>query len=55
MNFTGRFNIALYVIAIVLAKVGVDDAKASGAMRLDEERQAGGPVATTTTEFDLVT
>lgn len=36
-----------------MAKVGVDEAKASGAIRLDEERAA--PVARATTEFELVT
>ncbi len=50
--FTQRFGITLFVIAIVLAKVGVDEAKASGAVRLDEERQ--GLTATTTTEFELI-
>jgi len=50
--FTQRFGITLFVIAIVLAKVGVDEAKASGAVRLDEERQ--GRAATMTTEFELI-
>lgn len=50
--FTQRFGITLFVVAIVLAKVGVDEAKASGAVRLDEERQ--GRTATTTTEFELI-
>ncbi|MEL6981451.1 MAG: O-antigen ligase family protein, partial [Actinomycetota bacterium] len=51
--FTQRFGITLFVIAIVLAKVGVDEAKASGAVRLDEERS--GTVGRGTTEFELVT
>jgi O-antigen ligase len=50
--FTQRFGVTLFVVAIVMAKVGVDEAKASGAVRLDEERTG---VATTTTEFELVT
>lgn len=37
--FTQRFGVTMFVIAIVLAKVGVDDAKASGAVRLDLERR----------------
>ena len=39
--FTMRFGVTLYVLAIVMAKVGVDEARSSGAMRLDVERQAG--------------
>jgi O-antigen ligase len=40
--FTQRFGVTLFVMAIVMAKVGVDQAKSSGALRLDEERQVGG-------------
>lgn len=36
--FTRRFGVSLFVVAVVLAKVGVDEAKASGAVRLDRER-----------------
>ena len=36
--FTQRFGVTLFVMAIVLAKVGVDEAKASGVLRLDQER-----------------
>ena len=53
--FTQRFGITLFVVAIVLSKVGVDEAKASGALRLDQERLglAVSTEATATTEVDL--
>ena len=49
--FTQRFGVTLFVIAIVLAKVGVDEAKASGVLRLDQERdrRLGQTVDPTTT------
>jgi O-antigen ligase len=37
--FNQRFGVTLFVLAIVMAKVGVDDAKRAGVLRLDEERQ----------------
>ena len=37
--FTQRFGTTLYVIAIIQAKIGVDEAKRSGVLRLDRERQ----------------
>ncbi len=36
--FTQRFGVTMFVIAIVLAKVGVQEAKKTGVLRLDEER-----------------
>ncbi len=38
--FTQRFGITLFVIAIVQARVGVEDAKHAGVVRLDKERAA---------------
>jgi O-antigen ligase len=37
--FTQRFGISLFLIATVMAKLGVDQAQQLGVMRLDEERQ----------------
>lgn len=42
--FTRRFGVTLFVVAVVLAKVGVDEAKASGVLRLDRARLAGADV-----------
>lgn len=50
--FTQRFGVTLFVISVVLAKVGVDEAKASGALRLDQERV--DRTVRETIEFDLV-
>ncbi|MEM9652406.1 MAG: O-antigen ligase family protein [Actinomycetota bacterium] len=36
--FTQRFGVTMFVIAIVMAKVGVQEAKKTGVLRLDEER-----------------
>lgn len=38
--FNQRFGVTLFVLAIVMAKIGVDDAKAAGVLRLDEERRS---------------
>ncbi len=46
--FNQRFGVTLFVLAIVMAKVGVDEAKAMGVLRLDEERELAG------TTIDLV-
>lgn len=48
--FTQRFGWALFIIAIVQAKVGVDEAKQAGVIPLDEEREIAedtlsGPVS----------
>ncbi len=37
--FTQRFGWALFIVAVVQAKVGVDEAKATGVLRLDQERE----------------
>ncbi len=37
--FNQRFGVTLFVLAIVMAKVGVDEAKATGQLRLDDERR----------------
>lgn len=39
--FTQRFGVTLYIMAVVMAKVGADEAKASGVQRLDDERMLG--------------
>ena len=49
--FTQRFGVTLFIIAIVLAKVGVDEAKASGVLRLDQERLQRRSTATETGEL----
>lgn len=36
--FTQRFGVTMFVVAIVMAKVGVQEAKKTGVLRLDEER-----------------
>lgn len=41
--FTQRFGVTLYVLAVVMAKVGVDDARAGGAVRLDRARLGLAP------------
>lgn len=51
--FTQRFGVTLYVIAIAMAKVGVDEAKQSGVLRLDHEREilrSGNRVGVTANE-----
>lgn len=37
--FTQRFGITLFIIAIVQARIGVEDARDAGALRLDHERE----------------
>lgn len=54
--FTQRFGITLFVLAIVMAKVGVEEAKKAGAVRLDRERElrrtSRGPVVPSVRERD---
>ena len=49
--FNQRFGVTLFLIAVVQARIGVQDARRSGVLRLDEERRLAREAAGSTETF----